>query len=174
MNLTELMMRRRSCRKFTDEKVSEADINELKRIALCAPTAKNGKSWEFVFVTDPTKIVTLSQSKESGAAFMESAPLAIIVFGDTTKTDMWIEDASIAATFIQLKVEELGLGSCWVQMRGRGFADGPSANETIKKLVGAPEQLEVECVVAIGHKAQERNPYTDDKLPYNQIHDNQF
>ncbi|MBP5365012.1 MAG: nitroreductase family protein [Bacteroidales bacterium] len=174
MNLTELMMRRRSCRKFTDEKLTADEIHELKRVALCAPTSKNCRSWEFVFVTDSATIKALSVSKEAGAAFLEEAPLAVVVLADTTKTDVWVEDTSIAATFLQLKAEEMGLGSCWAQMRGRGFADGRSANDIIKALVGAPEQFEVECVIGIGHKAQERNPYTDEKLPFEQTHDNHF
>lgn len=174
MNLTQLMMQRRSCRKFTDQPVSEADINELKRVALCAPTSKNCRSWEFVFVTDTATIQALAASKEQGAAFMSEAKLAVVVFGNTSKTDVWVEDASIAATFIQLKAEELGLGSCWVQMHRRGHADGTMANDVIKKLLGAPEALEVECVIAIGHKAQERSPYTDEKLPFEQVHDDKF
>lgn len=174
MNLTELIMHRRSIRKFTAEAVSESDIAELKRVALCAPTSKNCKSWEFVFVTDTEIIKSLSASKEAGAAFMEQAPLAIVIFGDTAKTDVWVEDTSIAAAFIQLKAEELGLGSCWVQMRERGFADGRKADTIIRELLGAPANLAVECVIAIGHKDQQRNPYLDEKLPYDHIHDNKF
>lgn len=174
MNLTELMMRRRSCRKFTEEAVSEEDIKELKRVALCAPTSKNCRSWEFVFVSDKQTISALAQSKDNGAAFVADAPLAVVVLADTSKTDVWIEDTSIAATFIQLKAEELGLGSCWVQMRGRGHSDGRKATETICQMLGAPEGFEVECVIAVGHKAAERNPYTDDRLPWAQAHDERF
>lgn len=174
MNLTELMMKRRSCRKFTEEAVSAADIAELKRVALCSPTSKNCKSWEFVFVTDKATIKALSESKDNGAQFLEAAPLAIVVMADTTKTDVWVEDTSIAATFLQLKAEELGLGSCWVQMRSRGFADGRKASDTICSLLNAPANMEVECVIAVGHKAAERNPYTDDKLPMAQVHDEKF
>lgn len=174
MNLTELIMKRRSCRKFTEESITAEEIQELKRVALCAPTSKNCKSWEFVFVTDKDIIKALANSKDNGAAFLEAAPLAVVILGDTTKTDVWVEDTSIAATFLQLKAEEMGLGSCWVQMRGRGFEDGRKANDIIKQLVNAPTQCEVECVIAIGHKAQERNPYTDEKLPFAQTHDNKF
>ncbi len=174
MNLTELIMQRRSCRKFTEEAVSAEQIKELKRVALCAPTSKNCKSWEFVFVTDKAVITSLSQSKDAGSQFMEAAPLAVVVMGNTAKTDVWIEDASIAAAFIQLKAEEMGLGSCWVQMRSRGFEDGRHASDIIRQLIGAPEGLEVLCVIAIGHKAAERHAYTDDRLPWDQAHDEKF
>ncbi len=174
MNLTELMMKRRSCRKFTEEAVSADDIKELKRVALCSPTSKNCKSWEFVFVSDKSVIDALSKCKDMGAQFVENAPLVVAVMADTTKTDVWIEDASIAATFLQLKAEELGLGSCWVQIRERGFDDGRKASDTVRQLLGAPASVETLCLVAIGHKAAERNPYTDEKLPWAQAHDEKF
>lgn len=174
MNLTELIMSRRSCRKFTEEAISAEDIKELKRVALCSPTSKNCRSWEFVFVQDKSVISELSKSKDNGAAFMENAPLAVVILGNPEKTDVWVEDASIAATFIQLKAEDLGLGSCWVQMRGRGIQGQTNASDIIKSLINSPSTLEVECVIAIGHKAVERSPYTDDKLAWDQIHDDGF
>ena len=167
MNLTELMLSRRSCRKFTDAKVTESQIEALKQVALCAPTSKNCQSWEFIFVTDAALIEALSKSKSQGAAFLASAPLAVVVVGNTARTDVWVEDASIAATFIQLKAEELGLGSCWVQMRERG-------TDNIAELLGIPSGYEVECVIAVGHKLHERSPYEVDKLPTEHIHENKF
>lgn len=173
-SLTSLFYRRRSTRKFTTEAISESDIKELQRAALCAPTSKNCKSWEFVFVTDSSKIKALSECKESGAQFLEGATLAIVILADPQKTDVWIEDTSIAATFIQLQAEALGLGSCWAQMRERGFADGRKANELVKQILDAPNNLEVECIIGIGHKDQQRSEYTDEKLPWQQIHINKF
>ncbi len=172
-SLTPLFFKRRSIRKFTTEPISEAHIKELQRAALCAPTSKNCKSWEFVFVDNKETIKALSESKESGAQFLEGAPLAIVVLADTQKTDVWVEDTAIAATFIQLQAEALGLGSCWAQMRLRGTTNTP-ATDTIKQLIGAPSNLEVECVIGIGHKDQQRSEYTDEKLPWQQIHINKY
>ena len=174
MSLTDLIMKRRSCRKFTEQTVSTEDIKELKRVAICSPTSKNCRSWEFVFVQKKDVIAAISRSKDNGAAFMEFAPLAVVVLGNPLKTDVWVEDASIAATYLQLKAEELGLGSCWVQMRERGIPNVSKASDTIKALINAPEELEVECVIAIGHKATERSPYIDDKLSWEQTHDEKF
>lgn len=173
-NITELLFKRRSIRKFTSEAISAEEIKELQRAALCAPTSKNCKSWEFVFVTDENTIKALSQSKDAGAQFIESAKLVIVVMANTEKTDVWIEDSSIAATFIQLQAEALGLGSCWAQIRLRGFADGRKASDIVKEIVGAPDNMEVECLIGIGHKDQERSTYNDDKLPWEQIHSEKF
>ena len=174
MNITELLYQRRSIRKFTDEPVSAEDIKELKRAALCAPTSKNCKSWEFVFVSDRESIVRLSQSKEAGAQFLEGAALAVVVMADTAKTDVWVEDCSIAAAYIQLQAEALGLGSCWAQIRQRGYADGRRGSDIVREVVGAPEGMEVECIIGIGHKDQQRSTYSDERLPWDQVHDEKF
>lgn len=173
-NITELLFSRRSIRKFTKEPISADDIKEIQRAALCAPTSKNCKSWEFVFVTDPSTIKALSECKEAGAQFIEGATLAIVVMGDTEKTDVWIEDASIAAAFIQLQAEALGLGSCWAQIRERGFSDGRKASDIVKNLLNAPANLEVECIIGIGHKDQQRSSYSDERLTWEQIHVDKF
>ncbi len=173
-NLTELMLSRRSCRKFTEEPVSAEAIKELKRVALCAPTSKNCHSAELVFVTNREVINALAHSKDAGASFLEHATLAVVVLGDENKTDVWVEDTSIAATFVQLKAEDLGLGSCWVQMRERGFDDGRKANDIIRKLINAPENMQVECVIGIGHKMATKDAYTDETLDWTRVHDEKF
>lgn len=174
MSLTELMYRRRSIRKFTDEAISAEEIKELKRAALCAPTSKNCKSWEFVFITNAEVIKSLSECKDAGAQFLEGAKLVVAVLANTSKTDVWIEDASIAATFIQLQAESLGLGSCWAQIRERGFEDGRKASDIVCKIVNAPADCVVECLIGIGHKGQERSTYSDERLPWEQVHDEKF
>lgn len=173
-SLAQLIAERRSCRKFTDEAISADDIKQLKRAALSSPTSKNCKSWEFVFVQDKATIEALSKSKEHGAAFVADAPLAILVMGNTSKTDIWVEDASIAASFLLLQAADLGLGATWVQLRGRGFADGRKAQDIVRDLVGTPEGVEVLAIVAVGHPAESHRPYSDDRLPWEQVHDEKF
>ena len=172
--LSELIANRRSCRKFTDEAVSAEDIMQLKRAALMSPTSKNCRSWEFVFVQDPATIDVLAHSKEMGAAFVTNAKLAIVVFGNKEKSDIWVEDASIAASFLLLQAQDLGLGATWVQLRERGFADGRKAKDIVAELLGAPANLEPLAIVAVGHPAESHRPYSDDRLPWAQVHDEKF
>ena len=66
--------------------------------------------------------------------------------------------------------KDLGLGSCWVQMRGRGLSDGTTADEVIRGILDIPENLSCLCVVAFGHKADERKPQNEDKLKWENVH----
>lgn len=169
MNLLDIIKTRRSIRKYTTEPISESDIKALQTAALCAPTSKNCKDWQFTFVTNRDVITSLASAKELTGDFLAGAQLAIVVAADTTLTDVWIEDTSIAATMIQLTAHSLGLGSCWAQMRLRKDKDGNDASANIKKLLSLPEQSEVLCVIGIGHPDQQRRPYEEENLPWDKI-----
>ena len=109
-----------------------------------------------------------------GAQFLREAPLCIVVLGDPMQNDCWIEDGSIAAISMQYQAEELGLGSCWVQMRARGLSDGTSADTVLHGILDLPENMSVLCVLGIGHKADERQPQNEDKLKWENVHINKF
>ncbi len=161
---------RRSHRKFTDEEIDAEDVRLIMRAALMSPTSKSVRAWHFILVDDKADLEKLADAKDLGGAFIKDAPLAIVVAGDPQQNDCWVEDASIAAISMQYQAEELGLGSCWVQMRGRGLSDGTMAEEVIRGILDMPENMSVLCVVAVGHKADERKPQNEDKLKWENVH----
>lgn len=169
-DFNELVKIRRSHRKFTDEEISPEHVQSILRAALMSPTSKSQRAWQFVVVDDKTDIEKLADAKDLGSQFMKGAPLAIVVLGDPQKNDCWVEDGSIAAVSMQYQAEELGLGSCWVQMRGRGLADGTSADEVIRGVLDIPANLNTLCIIAVGHKADERKPQNEDNLKWENVH----
>ena len=100
--------------------------------------------------------------------------MAIAVLGDPMQNDCWVEDGSIAAISMQYQAEELGLGSCWIQMRGRGLEDGTAADEVIRGVLDIPEQFCCLCILAIGHWTDERKPQDEEKLKWENVHLNKF
>ncbi len=167
--MLEILYNRRSTRKFLEQPVGEEQIHKLLTAALLSPSSKNSRPWEFIVVDDPKLMQLLSEAKPHGAALLKHAPLAIIVAGDKTKSDVWIEDCSIATIIIQLEAEALGLGSCWVQIHRRYYNDEVTSNEYIREHLNIPENLEVLSVVGIGHKATERPSLSDKELLWNKI-----
>jgi len=171
---SELVKMRRSMRQFTDELLSGEDVKLLLRAALMAPSSKGLHSHEFVVVEDKQTLTALSQSKAVGSDFLAGAPLAIVVLADPAVSDVWIEDASVAATHILLQAEDLGLGACWIQVRERQDAEGRPTEEIVKSLLGIPEEMRVVCMVAVGHKGMERKPQNEDRLKWEKVHLGQF
>ncbi|MFA7404583.1 MAG: nitroreductase family protein [Pelobacteraceae bacterium] len=167
--MIELLRKRRSTRKFTSEKIAPELIATLAEAALRAPSSRSINPWQFVFVDDPELLGALSLAKQHGSEFLKNAPLGVVVCADSTKSDVWIEDCSIAAILIQLTAVSLGLGSCWAQMRSRQHDAEKTAEQYVQKLLGLPEQLKVECILGIGHPAEVKQPLPADKLQRDKI-----
>lgn len=172
--MIEMLRSRRSIRKFTSEKIAPETIEVLVEAALRAPSSRGINPWEFILVDDPELLCKLSEAKQHGSQFLKNAPLAIVVCADATKSDVWVEDCSIAAIIIQLTAVSLGLGSCWAQIRNREHDNGQSAEAYIQELLGLPEQIRVETVLGIGHPAEKKIPLAADKLQHDKIRSNRW
>ena len=169
-NFHELLLNRRSIRKYTDEPVDSDSVRLILEAALTSPSSKSVRPWQFVVVEDKEMLEKLSHCKPNYATSIAGAPLAVVVVADITKSDAWIEDASIAAVLMQLQAADLGLGSCWVEVRDRYGADGEPAEDYVRQALGIPEQFGVLCIVSIGHKAEERGPIDPAKLLWEKVH----
>jgi len=167
--MIELLRKRRSIRKFTADKVSPEARQILIEAALCAPSSRGINPWEFIMVDDPDILRQLAQAKQHGSEFLKNAPLAIVVCADSTKSDVWVEDCSIAAIIIQLTALSVGLGSCWAQIRNRQHNHDITAERFIQNLLGLPEQMKVECVLGIGHPDEKLLPVPAGKLQHDKI-----
>jgi nitroreductase len=172
--MLDIFYNRRSTRKFLDRKIEEEKIKKLITAALLAPSSKGSRPWEFIIVDDPALLAILANSKPHGASLLKHAPLAIIIAGDKTQSDVWIEDCSIASVFVQLEAEALGLGSCWVQINRRYYNDEITSNEYIHDHFDIPDRLEVLSVVGIGYKAVERPPLSDCDVLWSKVSVNRY
>lgn len=169
-NFSELIIKRRSARKFKEELIQPQQLEQILKAGLMAPSSKRCMSWEFVVVEEKTVLKQLSVCKANGATFLANAPLAIVILGNELKTDVWIEDASIAAIMMQLQAEELGLGSCWIQVRGRSDNHGISAEENVCGLLNIPEVYHPLCILALGVKDEEKAPFDESRLKWEKVH----
>lgn len=173
-NFSDLIVKRRSMRKFTDEPVGQDDVVELLKAALMAPSSKRSNCWQFVVVDDKDMLKELSHCKEHGSSFLSEAALAVVVCADPLVSDVWIEDCSVASIMLQLQAEDLGLGSCWIQIRERYTAAGMPSDDFVRGLLDIPLQMQVLSIIAIGHKGMERKPFNEDNLQWEKIHINKF
>ena len=169
-----LLINRRSCRRYTEEQLTQEEVVTLLQAGLLAPTSKNSQSWQFLAVDDKEKLAKIAKCKEKGASFVDRAPLAIVVLADPLSSDVWIEDASVAASYIQLQAAALGLGSCWVQVRERFAGPGMTAGEYLHEVLNIPLQLQVACIITVGHAAKEYPAHDMTKLPWEKIALNEY
>lgn len=173
-NFSELAINRRSVRQFTDELLLPHEVETIMKAALMAPTSKNSRPWHFVLVEDKALLQQLSHSKSTGCSFVSDAALAIVVLTDPLLSEAYIEDSAIAATYIQLQAEDLGLGSCWIQISGRETENGQDSEEYVRQILDIPMQLRVGCIIALGHKAKTGKPHNEEKLLWERLHIEKF
>lgn len=154
MELLELLQKRRSIRKYTDEDIAQDKLERILQAGLLAPSSRAIYPTRFVVVRGKDKLEKLSQCKAGSSAMLKAAKAAIVVAGDTAKSDTWVEDCSIAMTLMQLEATEQGVGNCWVQCRGRSTPDGASSEEYIRRLFDLPESFGVLAVLSLGIPAE--------------------
>ena len=170
----DLVKNRRSIRKYEDRPVEQEKIDSILRSALMSPASKRTNGWEFIVVDDRELLQKMSICRKMGSKFVADAPMAIVVCASPEKSDVWFEDASIAALIIQLAAADLELGSCWVQVYKRMHTETETAGEYIRQLLNIPDNLEVLNIVTLGYKNEERKPYEEEKLSYDKLHRNTF
>lgn len=168
--LIDVLRTRRSVRKYTTQAIEKEKLDILMEATLRSPSAVDRKPWEFVFVTDPELLGRLAQAKPTGASFVKDAPLAVVVCAHAEKSDVWVEDTSIATLILHLVAADLGLGSCWIQIRLRDHGDGRSAQEYVSELLGLHKGMTVEAVVAIGYPAESKSGHPASSLSRDRIH----
>lgn len=169
-NFASLIKNRRSIRKFTNQPLSPEHVEILLKAALMAPASKRSNPWQFVVIEDEDMLRKLAACKKNGASFLEGCALAVVVLANIMESDVWIEDAAIASIYMQLQAEDLGLGSCWCQIRNRFTEDDEEASQYVRRLLDVPYQLDVLSIIGFGHKDQERKPFDESHLQWEKMH----
>ena len=155
MDFLQVIEKRHSVRKYSDRPVERELLDAIVKIAQAAPSSRNSKSSAFMIVEDRDTLDALSQMRDYGASPLKSAQAAILVMGDTTKTDLWVDNCAISATFIQLAATAMDLVSCWIHINARPVLkdqpDGAKAEDYVRELLGIKENMHPYCLVTIGY-----------------------
>ena len=167
MELKDVLLKRRSVRKFTEEVVSAELIDELLHAAMSGPSACNMRPWEFYVVSNKEKLKEL----QSASKFTKmAAPLAIVVCGNLSKSlpmqlaEYWIQDCSAATENILLRATDLGLGAVWC-----GIHPQKRAVQKVQESLNIPAKQNPLNIIFIGHPAEEpaaRDQYDEKRIHY--------
>lgn len=167
MTLDEIMLKRRSVRKYTLQKVEDEKIDKLLHYAMSAPSAVNKQPWEFYVVTDEEIIKKII---DAGRFTKHFSPLKIVVCGNMNHTlplnlkDYWVQDCSAAIQNILLGVTQMGLGACW-----EGVHPQKLLEKKIKEVLNLPMSHIPLAIISIGYPAEfpePRDQYNEKKIHY--------
>ncbi len=161
----DIILTRRSIRKYRNKDVSDELVEKLLKAAMSAPSAGNQQPWHFIVVRD-REILDEIPKIHPYSAMLKEAPLAIVICGDVNLEKYkgyWVQDCSAATQNLLLAAHHLGLGAVWL-----GVYPVEERVEKIKKLFNMPESVIPLCIVAIGYPAEEKPPA--DRFDKSRIH----
>ena len=174
-DLLEIMRTRRSVRKYTVQEISDEDVKKILSAALLAPSGHSKYPCEFIVVKNRETLEKMSHCRVNVAKMLESAACAVVVIADKEKSDTIVEDSSVAMMNMELEATSLGIGNCWIQIRGRNdSADNASSEEYLRGILNFPENFACQSVLALGYAEKMPRQRELDKLKFEKIHYENF
>ncbi|SDA46505.1 nitroreductase family protein [Methanobrevibacter millerae] len=170
MDFEEVLLKRRSVRNYTDDDVTKEQLNKILEAGLLAPTSMNRKPCNFLVVSNKDTLKELSEVKAHGSQFLAGANKAIVVIANTLQADTWIEDSSIALSFMHLMATDIGVGSCWIQIHMRKSADGEDSEKLVRDIVKIDDYFRIVGILALGIPDGEVEAHTLDDMDKSKVH----
>jgi len=187
MMLLELAKRRKTIRKFKEEKPPLSSIIKAIEVAKEAPSGINSQPWHFLIVKSEDlkrSIREICEEKEKSfheklsghfkkwladrgitwkKPFLSDAPYLVIVLCDKTlpfsKESVWI-----SVGYLLLALEEMGLGTVTYT---------PPSSEELMKLLRIPEKFRIETILPVGYpdddKKKERRKKTEEVVSFEEF-----
>ena len=163
------MRSRRSVRRYTDEKISDADLKQIVTAALLAPSGHSKYPCEFIVVKNRELLDKMSRCRKAVAKMLTEASAAIVVVADKDKSDTFVEDSCIAMMNMELLATSLGIGNCWIQVRNRAAEDDSSSEEFLRGLLNFPENFACQAILSLGYPARPPKARELDKLNFDKV-----
>ena len=155
--MLDAIAKRCSVRSYKPDPVSESDLQAVLEAGLCAPSANNSRPWHLIVVTDADLRKELA-SVHQWAFFCADSPVVIAVCAEEAASPhWWVEDCSAATENILIQAAGLGLGTCWIGVRG-DRETGMEREEKVRRTLNLPDSIRCLCLISLGHPTSETNP----------------
>lgn len=146
MSLLDLILTRRSIRKYQDKDIPEKILQQILESGRQAPSAVNRQPIHFVIVNDHDILQNICDNLIT--RFVKRAPLVIVGCANTKSllTGKWaVVDATIAMQNMVIAALTFGIGSCWI---------GACNQKKVKELLKIPEKWKVVALLTFGYPAE--------------------
>lgn len=161
MRVYDIIKKRRTIRKFKQEKIERSLLEKLVDAARVAPSASNLQPLKYIIADSADKTEEVFKNVKwagyiapYGDPGENEKPVAyIIILADTEiRKSGWERDAGAAMENILLAAAEEGIGSCWI---------GSINRDELRKKFNIPEKYQIDSLVALGYEAE--HPVCEDE-----------
>jgi nitroreductase len=150
MSLIDLILSRRSIRRYEAKKIPDEDLRSILEAGRQAPSAANRQPVKFVIVTESEIKKELSNGLFN--RFIKDAPIVVVACANVKAvlTGKWaVVDASIAMQNMVIAAWTLGIGSCWI---------GDFKEESVKTRLKISDKWKVVALLTLGYPAEQPKP----------------
>ncbi len=164
MDFSELILKRRSVRKYLPKPVERELIDKCLNAARLAPSACNAQPWYFIVIDNEQVKDRLCSAAFSGIyssnKFVKNAPVIIVVITEQLSYQVKVGgffrhlkyalvDIGIAGEHLALQAAELGLGTCWL---------GWFSENGVRKALDLPKSTKIDIMFSLGYPADSDRP----------------
>jgi nitroreductase len=164
------LRRRRTIRRYTDQDLSDEQIDTLLEMAMAAPNRLNRQPWHFILIRD--KVLQKKLGDLLGLhPYLETAPVLIAAAARPDLSTTWQMDLSAAIENLLIAATAMDLGTAWVGEPGSVVWS--MAEEMLHDSLHIPIELGVQipALIAVGYPAQERPPHgKHDRFDRTKVH----
>ena len=165
MEFIDLVLKRRSIRKYKPDPVPDEKLRYVLEVARLAPSWGNRQCWKYIIVTDEAlrkKIIRRASPPPVEGRhrrprdWVAQAPIIIVGCADPTgsgnkeEKQYYLLDMGISMEHLMLAAAEQGLGTCWI---GGGFDE-----TVVKEALGIPEEIRVVALTPLGYPDESTEP----------------
>lgn len=151
MNFEDVIRKREACRKFSDYRLTDEELDKILEAGRLAPSAKNLQPIKILVVKseEGLKLIDEVSPCRYGAQqvlIVCGMPNIAYKEGDYSGYEV---DASICATHMMLEATNIGIDNIWVRMFD---------SKKVKEIFKLDEGIEPVCLIPIGKKAMDCPP----------------
>lgn len=160
MDVLSSIEKRREITDFEPKAIPEAVMDRLVRSLYLAPSGNNLASREFVLITKREMLQQLSTTTPY-MKWLAEAGAGIVITGNPGLSKYWLQDASIAGSFLWLTAVAEGLGAAWGAVyHSEDNEESLKRESYVRGLLDVPEDQRVVAVIGLGYPASEPQPKT--------------
>lgn len=158
MDVITAIEKRREITSFHSLNLQSETLKQLERAFYLSPSGNNLPSRECIVVTDRVMLNQLSVTTPY-MKWLEQAAAGFVIVANSELSKYWLQDATIAGSYLWLTATSLQLGAAWGAVyHSENYEESAQREQFVREQLNVPESLRVVAILGIGYPAIDPPP----------------